>query len=23
MLKGYRIDIPHLECYAKKFMKEE
>ncbi len=23
MIKGYRIDIPHLECYAKKFMKEE
>ncbi|MCX7092357.1 MAG: FAD/NAD(P)-binding oxidoreductase [Methylobacter sp.] len=23
MLKGYRIDIPHRECYAKKFMKEE
>ena len=23
MLKGYRIDIPHLECYAKRFMKEE
>ncbi len=23
MLKGYRIDIPHLECYAKKFLKEE
>lgn len=23
MLKGYRIDIPHLECYARKFMKEE
>jgi sulfide:quinone oxidoreductase len=23
MLKGYRIDIPHLECYAKKFMKED
>ncbi len=23
MLKGYRIDIPHLECYAKKFMREE
>jgi len=23
MLKGYRIDIPHLECYARKFMKED
>lgn len=23
MIKGYRIDIPHLECYAKRFMKEE
>lgn len=23
MLKGYRIDIPHLESYAKGFMKEE
>ena len=23
MIKGYRIDIPHLESYAKKFMKEE
>lgn len=23
MLKGYRIDIPHLECYAKKFLKED
>lgn len=23
MLKGYRIDIPHLECYAKKFLKDE
>ena len=23
MIKGYRIDIPHLECYAKKFMKED
>jgi sulfide:quinone oxidoreductase len=23
MLKGYRIDIPHLECYAKRFMKDE
>jgi sulfide:quinone oxidoreductase len=23
MIKGYRIDIPHLECYAKKFMNEE
>ncbi|MDO9140615.1 MAG: FAD/NAD(P)-binding oxidoreductase, partial [Methylobacter sp.] len=23
MLKGYRIDIPHLEGYAKKFMKED
>ncbi|MDO9422844.1 MAG: FAD/NAD(P)-binding oxidoreductase [Methylobacter sp.] len=23
MLKGYRIDIPHLESYAKKFMKED
>ncbi len=23
MLKGYRIDIPHLECYAKKFLQEE
>jgi len=23
MLKGYRIDIPHLESYAKRFMKEE
>ncbi len=23
MLKGYRIDIPHRECYAKKFMKED
>jgi sulfide:quinone oxidoreductase len=22
MIKGLRIDIPHLECYAKKFMKE-
>ncbi|MEQ1738357.1 MAG: FAD/NAD(P)-binding oxidoreductase [Methyloglobulus sp.] len=22
MIKGYRIDIPHLESYAKKFMKE-
>lgn len=22
MLKGYRIDIPHLECYAKKFVDE-
>ncbi|MFA5983004.1 MAG: FAD/NAD(P)-binding oxidoreductase [Methylococcaceae bacterium] len=22
MLKGYRIDIPHLECYAKRFMKD-
>ena len=23
MLKGYRIDIPHLESYAKPFMDEE
>jgi sulfide:quinone oxidoreductase len=23
MIKGHRIDIPHLECYAKKFLKEE
>jgi len=23
MLKGYRIDIPHLESYSKRFMKEE
>ncbi|MEC4747638.1 FAD/NAD(P)-binding oxidoreductase [Methylomicrobium sp. Wu6] len=23
MIKGYRIDIPHLECYAKKFIKED
>ncbi len=23
MLKGYRIDIPHLESYAKRFMNEE
>ena len=23
MIKGYRIDIPHLEGYAKRFMKEE
>jgi len=23
MIKGYRIDIPHLECYAKKFLKED
>jgi len=23
MLKGYRIDIPHLECYAKKFIDKE
>ncbi len=23
MLKGYRIDIPHLESYAQKFMKED
>jgi sulfide:quinone oxidoreductase len=23
MLKGYRIDIPHLESYAKRFLKEE
>ncbi|MDO9267673.1 MAG: FAD/NAD(P)-binding oxidoreductase [Methylobacter sp.] len=23
MIKGYRIDIPHLECYAKKFLNEE
>lgn len=23
MIKGYRIDIPHLECYAKKFTKED
>lgn len=23
MLKGYRIDIPHLESYAQRFMKEE
>jgi sulfide:quinone oxidoreductase len=23
MLKGYRIDIPHLESYAKKFLNEE
>jgi len=23
MIKGYRIDIPHLESYAKRFMKEE
>jgi sulfide:quinone oxidoreductase len=23
MIKGYRIDIPHLECYAKRFMKNE
>jgi sulfide:quinone oxidoreductase len=23
MLKGYRIDIPHLESYAKKFVNEE
>ena len=23
MIKGYRIDIPHLESYAKKFMKED
>ncbi|ESS71727.1 FAD-dependent pyridine nucleotide-disulfide oxidoreductase [Methyloglobulus morosus KoM1] len=23
MVKGLRIDIPHLECYAKKFMKED
>jgi sulfide:quinone oxidoreductase len=23
MLKGYRIDIPHRESYAEKFMKEE
>jgi sulfide:quinone oxidoreductase len=23
MLKGYRFDIPHLESYAKRFMKEE
>ncbi|PKM13046.1 MAG: pyridine nucleotide-disulfide oxidoreductase [Gammaproteobacteria bacterium HGW-Gammaproteobacteria-3] len=23
MVKGYRIDIPHLECYAKRFLKEE
>ncbi len=23
MLKGYRIDIPHLECYAKKFLNED
>lgn len=22
MLKGYRIDIPHRECYAKKFVQE-
>jgi sulfide:quinone oxidoreductase len=22
MVKGLRIDIPHLECYAKKFMKD-
>ncbi|PPD04993.1 MAG: pyridine nucleotide-disulfide oxidoreductase [Methylobacter sp.] len=22
MLKGLRIDIPHLECYAKRFMKD-
>jgi sulfide:quinone oxidoreductase len=23
MIKGYRIDIPHLESYAKRFMKED
>ncbi len=23
MLKGYRIDVPHLESYAKRFVKEE
>jgi len=23
MLKGYRIDIPHLESYAKRFIKED
>ena len=23
MIKGYRIDIPHLESYAKRFIKEE
>jgi sulfide:quinone oxidoreductase len=23
MIKGYRIDVPHLESYAKRFMKEE
>lgn len=23
MLKGYRIDIPHLECYAKRFLDKE
>ena len=23
MIKGYRIDIPHLESYAKRFMNEE
>jgi sulfide:quinone oxidoreductase len=23
MLKGYRIDIPHLESYAARFVKEE
>lgn len=23
MLKGYRIDIPHLECYAKKFVNKD
>jgi sulfide:quinone oxidoreductase len=23
MIKGLRIDIPHLECYAKKFMNEQ
>jgi len=23
MLKGYRIDIPHLECYAKRFVEKD
>lgn len=23
MIKGYRIDIPHLECYAKRFLNKE
>jgi len=23
MIKGYRIDIPHLESYAKRFIKED